>query len=521
MTHKTATATSHLDLLTRLDALLVNEGHAWGMSYDGAGGGRLDAWAGGASTVAETITITATSSTSFDVVGSVSGALGAATVGTTFTTPQVTFRIVAAGAAFAAGDEFTLTMTPPWTRRRMAGCRGALGRTGDWTNIQSLYDLSNGTKATKAAVPAIAAMQLFRESEVQAIRVTASDYPARAPTTLVLERSSNGSSWTAVETWAGLVWDSQHESKILSVGAAPGAYLHWRVRATVAGAENPVELAGLAFLPTGDAGWSLEQRIEFAWESPGPDGVRKCLVGGFVYEDAGADTYNLGLVGFRAWDAGIRVTDQLNACTPKVVGLWNGSTPVWLYANGQRMAFVAKVSTVYHPGYAGFGLPYGTPTEHPHPLVVGGSGDLITRRWSSDAVEVRSFSDPGRYGLTAMMPDNSWREFANRYSTSGSSDDGQPDVDPQVGKVLPAAQGIGYNETATRQAIDGTIGVKPVELTILDPSHPWGELDGVFWCSGFGGNGAENIVTFDGFRHTVFQNIGRTQPHHYYAMRID
>ena len=57
----------------------------------------------------------------------------------------------------------------------------------------------------------------------------------------------------------------------------------------------------------------------------------------------------------------------------------------------------------------------------------------------------------------------------------------------------PAARGIGYNDVDTRQAIDGTIGIKPVELAIQQPAHPWGELDGVFWCSGFGGNGADDI----------------------------
>jgi flagellar hook protein FlgE len=63
-------------------------------------------------TVPQTFTLTATSATTFSVVGSVSGNLGTATVGTAFTSPQVNFTINQGTTAFATGDTITVPATP-------------------------------------------------------------------------------------------------------------------------------------------------------------------------------------------------------------------------------------------------------------------------------------------------------------------------------------------------------------------------------------------------------------------------
>jgi flagellar hook protein FlgE len=62
--------------------------------------------------VPETITMTAIDATHFAVSGSVSGALGTATVGTAFTSPQIGFTLAAGSTAFVAGDAFTVATTP-------------------------------------------------------------------------------------------------------------------------------------------------------------------------------------------------------------------------------------------------------------------------------------------------------------------------------------------------------------------------------------------------------------------------
>jgi flagellar hook protein FlgE len=81
-------------------------------AFTGTGNGVMSAVTAGAASVAETITMTATSATTFSVSGSVSGALGTATVGTPFTSGQIGFTLTAGSTAFVAGDKFTVATVP-------------------------------------------------------------------------------------------------------------------------------------------------------------------------------------------------------------------------------------------------------------------------------------------------------------------------------------------------------------------------------------------------------------------------
>jgi flagellar hook protein FlgE len=75
------------------------------------GNGTVSALSATASTGTQTITLTATSATQFTVVGSVSGALGTATVGTPFSSGAANFTINAGSTAFAVGDSITIPTT--------------------------------------------------------------------------------------------------------------------------------------------------------------------------------------------------------------------------------------------------------------------------------------------------------------------------------------------------------------------------------------------------------------------------
>ncbi|MGA2414029.1 MAG: flagellar hook protein FlgE [Candidatus Sulfotelmatobacter sp.] len=76
------------------------------------GNGTISGVAATAATATQNFVITATSATTFSVVGSVSGALGTATVGVPFTSPQLDFTLTAGSTAFAIGDKFTVPTTP-------------------------------------------------------------------------------------------------------------------------------------------------------------------------------------------------------------------------------------------------------------------------------------------------------------------------------------------------------------------------------------------------------------------------
>lgn len=116
--YQTGTASGYQDLLNKLNAFLTDTGSAWGVRRTGVGNGRLVNYSGGAASVAESFTLTATSPTTFSVVGSTSGALGTATVGQAFDTAQLKLTVQVGATAFAVGDTFSLVTAPKWTALR-------------------------------------------------------------------------------------------------------------------------------------------------------------------------------------------------------------------------------------------------------------------------------------------------------------------------------------------------------------------------------------------------------------------
>lgn len=81
------------------------------ITYLGTGDGTMTASLVPSGAVTEIITATATDPVTFAVAGSVSGALGNATVGTLFTSAVVELLITDGSVAFVAGDAFTVTVT--------------------------------------------------------------------------------------------------------------------------------------------------------------------------------------------------------------------------------------------------------------------------------------------------------------------------------------------------------------------------------------------------------------------------
>jgi flagellar hook-associated protein 2 len=117
---------------------VVPSGSAGTASYNGVGDGTITGLAGGTASKNETITLTATDATHFSVNGSVSGSLGTATVGTTFTSNNISFAINAGNTDFQAGDAFTVpTAAPPLSFHQIAGVNASLSVDGIPVNASS------------------------------------------------------------------------------------------------------------------------------------------------------------------------------------------------------------------------------------------------------------------------------------------------------------------------------------------------------------------------------------------------
>jgi hypothetical protein len=111
------TADNYTYLLNTLNGILT-EGHALPITWGGAGNGALTILRGSPSSVQETITVTWTSATAFNVTGSVTGSMGSGTVGAQFVHARVSFMAVAGGTPWANGSTAQFVMTPAWTALR-------------------------------------------------------------------------------------------------------------------------------------------------------------------------------------------------------------------------------------------------------------------------------------------------------------------------------------------------------------------------------------------------------------------
>jgi flagellar hook protein FlgE len=141
------------------NGVLVGTGGGVGAVTSGAGNtgnGTVSALAATPATAAQTVTLTATSATTFSVVGSKSGALGMATVGTPFTSSQLDLTVNAGSTAFATGDTITVATTPLALADVKAipitgFADGATNQTFNWNTLNGTTPLITQVAATSSA----------------------------------------------------------------------------------------------------------------------------------------------------------------------------------------------------------------------------------------------------------------------------------------------------------------------------------------------------------------------------------
>lgn len=525
MSHVTGTATGFMDLLDLLDAFLCDAGHAWGKTYEGTGDGTLTEYQGKAASVAETITIEATSATSFDVTGTVSGAIGTATVGTPFTSTEIDFLLTAGGVAFIAGDTFTINTTPNWERLRYAGTIGAAYRTGiNWSAVSTnTFDKAfddTTLHARSTSVPCSLSIEMYVAEEVTNFNLSCGDSTTVTPKDITLEYSDDGSAWTDTQTWTGLTWTTVQELKQFTVTSAPGAHKHWRLTFENAqSGQTTVRVTELEFFSSPSHNWELDSRFEFAWRAPGLDDTKNIYIGGYVYEDQTLNIHNLVFEGFRFWNPNNRVSTQGSSSGTKVLPLNDQPMTYHFVANGQRVIVAAMPSASYESAYLGFCFPYETPSTHPYPHVIGACGDDEDLALSETTTVHRAFWNPGEYGIAAYYPNNTWQQHANRTTVSSSDGNGNT----TDGKIYPWATTAGGSMlTYMRDQIDGDFTLIPGVISIDESgvSHTCGEFDGVYYVTGFN-NSPGTLIEQDGFEHLVIKNITRTGVQDFAAIRLD
>lgn len=531
MAYETGTCTDHLDFMQKLNTFLL-KGHPLPPTYTGTGTGLLTGAIGTASSVQEVITITFTSSTAFNVAGSVSGALGSGTVGTLFTHAKVSFTVTAGGTAWAASDTIVFTMTPPWTRLRWSGGQ-ALYNSG-FSTPANVYDGSSSTVATVVAgsLPASIGIQLMNAEEVRSFTVQgAVSTVNNSPNAFVLEWSDDGTAWTAAQTYTGQTAWTGSQVRSFDVSSAPGTHKWWRLRFTANNGGTTLDVAEVNFYTatgvpaTALIPWSMEA----IYSAPGNGSDITNYVGFKLWADAGGDYWNWRLGAFTGYTAGTAFASLPGAMTRPMLTLWNGSTTYWFNATGRRVVVVAKVSTVYVSAYLGLMLPYASATAYPYPQVCGGNLCYNSEpavgnagwRWSTTNGQLEnwpmasgSYSVPLDLSMQLRKADGTWQGFQRHTINQAVTGIIQP--------YAPINTAVENGMVNLRENLDGSYPLLPIFWmeTVFQSAgsrQVYGEPEGIMATTGHNMT-SESTITVGRDTWIAFQNVNKTGKNQFFAM---
>jgi len=529
---ETGTATDYADLIDKLNTFLTAKGSAFGLSYSGTGTGTLTDYSGGASSVAETFTITATSPTVFDVVGSVSGDIGDATVGTPFSHAKLEFTITAGGTAFIVGDEFVLSTAPKWTaHRKCLGCRvlADLGNTGTY-GAQNMVDGKNEISSYKfraedPETPFDIEIEFFEAETIHQYQLAmflSSQY-SYGPKAWTFDYWT-GSAWSTLDSESGHDDWTQTAIKTFDVGS-PVSATKYRLHVTELNTSSYLHIGAFRLLRSDGVDAAFSQTI---WEAPGNDGDSEILVGVHGFERQDADYFDWEIAAFDGYLASALWREQTGFHGQLFVPLWDASIPYWFVADGRRVIVVAKISTQYEVAYLGFIDAYYTPEQMPYPIALGGSltFDLPIPgwhdddyRWSTATLEHSAFPisdyadsgtgvDPTDYQMRLRSIDGTWIGFAARVAGGEVSMSSRDAMWPYCG---------GLDELDVN--LDGGYSLFPIMLNTLTP-NTFGQLAGVACVTGQGLT-AETLITKGSVDWLALHNIFRTERDDWFAIALD
>lgn len=522
---ETGTATDHADLMEKLHVFLTTNGSAFSLAYAGTGTGALSGLKGGSASVAETFAITATSATNFTVVGSISGALAAATVGTPYTGTKVQFLISAGGAAFIAGDVFTCATAPKWVaQRRCRGCTVLASQpVAGLNNEENLIDGKLAGDAarryglTVASFPATLEFTFLAAETIAEYAVMSGSLTA-GPKSWVLEYWT-GAAWSTLDTQSNVpAWAGSFNTYAI---ASPVSATRYRLNVSAGQSGSALEIDAVELRRT--VGGINAAFSQYVWLAPGNAGTEAIYVGAHHLRRLDVDYYDWELAGFDGYNANAPFYGQPNFHGRVWLPLASSSMPYWFICDGRRAIVVAKVGTQYELAYLGLYDSYFTAAQAPYPLCVAGTVAHGTAtpfwnhagfRWSDPTHRMPTHGnvDASSFGiyhtpLRARGIDGTWLGF----------------IATLLGGAPPSNANVVWPYAGDFSQLDGNLdGSYSLFQIILFAAAPnaLGTLSGIRAVTGQG-LGPESLITIGPVSHLVLPNINRVGRTDYLAVRLD
>jgi len=258
--------------------------------------------------------------------------------------------------------------------------------------------------------------------------------------------------------------------------------------------------------------------------------------------------------------------DQPGISPPAYLTLQNTIMTYWFVGNDRHVKGTVKTGTAFQHFYLGFLNTFSTVTEYPYPLAVCGTAELEQRIFSQNSINLAaSVINGGGNSVTILPPGDAfptneasgWVRFTdgNWYGIKNMRQQGAIEsvlmngggiahvwpLGQTVASLAPdenaisAGDSFGSIHTVTTPGNDAQSNLVPspgspqlttlwpLTVHLLDSMNILGEFDGLYWLTATGGITSEDTITDFGESpevvHTIFQNVWRTDPWMFLALR--
>ena len=486
-------ATQEADLYKIFRDYISGCGRPGKVVRSGTGNGELNnlIYPQGSAALYETITLTcvsvATRGGTFSVVGSASGVLPDAVVGTVYKHALVEFYIDFGSTDFALGDSFTITAaTKPSSR---AGFSKIKGKPGTKTETITLTCVTAGQReiaGTQPFLPAVFDVSGSVSGTLPQLTQTV-DYN---PTVINLVLG-------AVPTSTDQYTVGQTITLETTINPLRAVNQQWAVlRRTPDGASSQF----------GNAVDDTDSELVIVGPGlAGADTVYYGMVRAWSDSEARAHWTHYGITGYIPNVSMVEQPTLQGGQTgvKPIHTFWSLNIPYVIIASGRCFKVLTRSNIYYSQSYAGFALPNTLPKYWGYPYVIGGCGDSRDNMWSSLSIGRASFWNykGDIYGGSGYLLDEgrTWQNLLGDNSEINGTY-------VRWGKhcsVYPSGSRYMYD---LRANLDGSV---PVFRQTLTPNY--GFLDGVYAVPGRDGRQPEEIMVMrDGRRMYITQNHHRS-----------
>lgn len=275
-------------------------------------------------------------------------------------------------------------------------------------------------------------------------------------------------------------------------------------------------------------------------QGQGSDPDDEIVVAVKTYRNVGNNVFGWDLRGFTAFNAALTF-DTMPGVSPSCFAAFDDAAfDIWLYANARRLMAVARIGTTDILIHAGFIQQFGTRSQYPYPLLIGGSVSGITINFQANHFGQSCFPDPCDNGGQLRWIDGTWQEIANYANSSAQRSSARiatgytvwPHRNPTTNADGNETIGAAGNEDALfeQYATGSSVLISSAEINayprfpsvLMNSSALIGRIDGLHTVFGLGlikGDTLTDASESPPAIYDVFGNTWRTEPVDFFAIR--